>query len=44
MKRPPVIAVLVTATLFVITLPGEVVDVFMDLSFEDALQLADKQE
>lgn len=44
MKRPPVIALLVTATLFVVTLPGEVVDVFMDLSFEDALQLADKQD
>ncbi|MFQ6616736.1 MAG: thioredoxin family protein, partial [Fidelibacterota bacterium] len=44
MKKSPVIPIIITATVLVITLLGDTVDVFMDLSFNTALELAARED
>lgn len=44
MKKSPVIPLFITATVLVLTLLGDTVDIFMDLSFKHALELAAEED
>lgn len=44
MKQTPIIPIFITATALVLTLLGDTVDIFMDLSFAHALELAAEED